>query len=71
MTQIGRPRHPGRYPDRAIDCEQEMDLAICDLIDRAQLSGWTTPELLDAIESVAKNQRLAYAEDPDPADDMA
>jgi hypothetical protein len=48
-----------------------MDLAIRELVDRAQMSGWKTPELLDAIESVAKNQRLAYAEDPDPADEMA
>lgn len=48
-----------------------MDIAIRDLVDRAQLAGWKTPELLDAIESVARNQRLAYAEDPDPADDPA
>lgn len=68
---IAPPRYAQPYSDRAVDCEHEMDTAVRDLVDRAQLVGWKTPEVLDAIESAVEHHRLAYAEDPDPSDDPA
>ena len=69
MEKIIRPRQPGNYPDRSIDCEEAMDIAIAELVDAASNAGWTIPEALDAIARVIPNQRNAYAMDPDPADD--
>jgi len=47
-----------------------MDGPIRELVDRAQMFGWKTAELLTAIENVANHQRLAYT-DPDPEDDQS
>lgn len=69
MDKIRRPLQPGIYPDRDIDCEEAMDIAVSELVDLASNAGWTIPEALDAIARVIPNQRKAYAVDPDPADD--
>lgn len=57
------------HPDRDLACEEAMDYALRDIVDAANEAGWSTPELLSAIERVIPNMRKAYAEDPDPADD--
>lgn len=64
-----KPRQPGRYPDRDLDCEEAVDAKLRDLVDAANNAGWTTPEVLSAIERVVPHMRAAYNEDPDPADD--
>jgi hypothetical protein len=69
MDKIIRPRHEGNYPDRKLDCEEAMDIAISNALDGAGRAGWTIPEALDAIARVLPQQRKAYALDPDPADD--
>lgn len=69
MNQIMSPKQPGPYPDREIDCEEAMDMAVAALIDAAGQAGWTIPEVLDAIAKVVPHQRKAYYIDPDPADD--
>lgn len=69
MDKIIEPKAPGLYVDRDIDCEEAMDYAITDLLDRASAAGWSIPEALAAIERVIPNQRRAYEADPDPADE--
>jgi hypothetical protein len=69
MDKIICPRHEGRYPDRELDCDEAMDLAITNALDSAGRPGWTIPEALDAIARVLPQQRKAYALDPDPPDD--
>lgn len=71
MDKITRPRHEGLYPNRDVDCEEAMDIAITALVDTASRAGWSIPEALDAISRVLLQQRKAYAIDPDPADDPA
>lgn len=69
MDKIIEPKAPGLYVDRDIDCEEAMDYAITDLLDRASVAGWPIPEALAAIERVIPNQRRAYEADPDPTDE--
>lgn len=69
METIISPRQHGKYPDRDVDCEEAMDIAIAALVDSASQAGWSIPEALDAIAKVIPNQRKAYAMDSDPADD--
>lgn len=69
MEKIIAPKAPGLYVDRDIDCEEAMDYAITDLLDRASAVGWSIPEALAAIQRVIPNQQRAYEADPDPADE--
>jgi hypothetical protein len=71
MDKIIRPRQEGNYPDRSADCEEAMDTAIRGLVDLANNAGWKTSEVLAAIANAIVHQRIAYSEDPDPADDPA
>ena len=57
------------YPDRAIDCQEAVDLPLRELVNSMVVLGWRTPEVFDALEEVIKNQRRAYDADPDPAED--
>lgn len=69
MDKIIEPKAPCLYVDRDVDCEEAMDYAITDLLDRASTAGWSIPEALAAIERVIPNQRKAYEADPDPTDE--
>lgn len=69
MNSIIPPRTAGIYPDRDLDCEEAMNRALLDLLDRASVAGWAIPECLDAIERTIPHQRNAYERDPDPVDD--
>ena len=69
MAEINRPKRAGAYPNRDIDCEMALDDSFRALIDKAQMSEWHVTELLDAMESLALNHRIAYFADPCPADD--
>lgn len=71
MEKILPPKTPGLYDGRAADCEEAMDRAITDLLDRASAAGWSIPEALDAIGRIIPHQRRAYEADPDPADESA
>jgi hypothetical protein len=46
-----------------------MDVALRTVMDAGNAAGWSTPEMLSAIERAVPNMRIAYNEDPDPADD--
>lgn len=69
MDKIKRPLQPGNYPDRDVDCQEAMDIAIVELVDAASRARWTIPEALNAIARVIPHQRKAYYIDPDPSDD--
>ncbi len=69
MTKITPPKTASLYVDRDVDCEEAMDYAITDLLDRASAVGWSIPEALAAIQRVIPNQQRAYEADPDPADE--
>jgi hypothetical protein len=70
MDKIKRPQQPGNYPDRGIDCEEAMDIAITQLVDDAGRAGWTVPEALDGIARAADPAQKPISIDPDPADDQ-
>jgi hypothetical protein len=56
--------------DRHLHCQAAIDPMLRALIDKANMNGWGSIETMDAIEEVMKNLRIAYAEDPDPAEDQ-
>ena len=66
---MNSPRNTRDYPDRAMDCQEAVDLPLRELVDSMVVLGWRTPEVCDALEEVIKNQSLAYDADPDPAED--
>jgi len=57
------------HPDYALSCEEALDLPLRDLVDQAVQAGWKPRVIFKALQEVAKNQGLAYEEDPDPEDD--
>lgn len=69
MTTFPSPRKPMGDPDAQIDCEFVLDEPVRELIDAATLAGWPPKVVFAAMKSVVENRALAYAEDPDPADD--
>lgn len=69
---IDRPVRPdNERADYQIDCEMALEDEFRALVDAAVQSGWRPTTVYAAMASLAENQRLAYAEDPDPADDPA
>lgn len=71
MDKVLPPRKSTEYPDRDLECEEAMDAALRDVLDAGNAAGWSTPEMLSAIERVVPFIRVAYEADPDPADDPA
>lgn len=69
--QISSPRHKADHPDYGLECQEALDLPARDLVDRAIQAGWSPRAVYRALEEVARNQALAYEEDPDPQDDPA
>lgn len=53
------PRHKGEYPDRAIDCQEDVSQGIMDLIEQSGASG-TEADVAKAIAKApsAGNQAL-------------
>lgn len=66
---INAPKYPVSHEDRFLACQEEVDGPLRMILDRATTNGWGTIETIGALEEVLKNLRLAYAEDPDPAED--
>jgi hypothetical protein len=57
--------------DRSLEIEELLDEPFRNLVDEAATAGWSTPEVLNALEELVRNYRIAYEIDPDPADDPA
>lgn len=68
-TIISSPRKPMNDEDAQIDCESAIDIPVRDLVDAIIQAGWAPKVAYAALKSVVENHALAYAEDPDPADD--
>ncbi|KQV32889.1 hypothetical protein [Rhizobium sp. Root1204] len=66
---IKQPKFPASHEDRHLLCQEEVDGPLQDILDQATTHGWGTLETISAMEEVLKNMRIAYAEDPDPAED--
>lgn len=57
------------HPDRDLACQEAVERDLLEIIDKTNMQGWGTVETTDAIEEVVKHLRVAYAEDPGPADE--
>jgi len=68
---IDPPKSKPDHPDYALSCEEALDLPARNLIDKAVQAGWSPRGGYKALAEVARNQSLAYEEDPDPEDDPA
>ncbi len=66
---ISSPRKMASDVDMQIDCEIAIDMATRDLVDAVIQAGWPPKIAYSALKNVARNQALAYQDDPDPADD--
>ncbi len=66
---INTPKYPVSQEDRHRVSQEEVEGPLQVIIDKANMRGWTTIETITAMEEVLKNLRLAYDEDPDPAED--
>ena len=66
---VEAPKYSVTHEDRHLACQEAVDGPLQELIDRATTHGWGTIETITAMEEVLKHLRLAYAEDPDPAED--
>lgn len=62
-----KPKHPGAYPDREIDCQEAVAVEIKGLIASARNAGWGEAESAEAIAVVASGLINAYLND-DPED---
>ena len=66
---INTPKYPVSHEDRHLVCQEEVDGPLRMILDLATTHGWGTIETITAMEEVLKNIRIAYDEDPDPAED--
>lgn len=66
---VETPDYAVSHPDRFLDCQEAVEPDLQKIIADANTHGWGTLESISAMEEVLKNLRLAYAEDPDPAED--
>lgn len=67
--QVDQPQTDLDYSDRHLNCKQALEPLLIALIEAAQSAGWKRPEAFDALDELLVNFRLAYLQDPDPADD--
>lgn len=52
---IPAPRFPEDHPDRAIDCQFQLEPAFQDLVMRAVAAGWTEDDVATAMVDLAHN----------------
>ncbi|MDQ0323974.1 hypothetical protein QO002_006181 [Pararhizobium capsulatum DSM 1112] len=62
MPTIQPPAYPGKYEDRFLDCQREIDTRIIDLVSEACRAGWSAQEVLAAVIEVADNLMLGADE---------
>lgn len=66
---VEAPDYAVSHPDRSLDCQEAVEADLQRILADANTHGWGTLETISAMEEVLKNLRLAYAEDPDQAED--
>lgn len=47
------PKSPTSYPDRNLDCQEEIAAKLVDALDEAEAAGWTRLEAAAAMVEVA------------------
>ncbi|KQT02810.1 hypothetical protein ASG42_25270 [Rhizobium sp. Leaf391] len=63
------PDKPEGHEDRSEEIQALLDQPLRKLADDAAGAGWSMYEVLNAMEELVQNYRLAHAIDPDPAED--
>ncbi|MBA8822336.1 hypothetical protein BRY73_02735 [Ochrobactrum sp. P6BS-III] len=48
------PKRPGEYPDREIDCQEDVAARLIIALDDAEAAGWDRIEAANAILEAAK-----------------
>ena len=66
---IRAPSNIVGHEDRSLEIEELLDEPVRNLVDEATTAGWSMAEVLNGMEELIRNYRLAYAVDPDPAED--
>jgi hypothetical protein len=56
--------------DMQLELERAIELPLSELVDAAIQAGWPPRIVFAAIRDAVTTQEVAYAEDPDPADDL-
>lgn len=46
---MNAPKHEGNYPDRDIDCQEQIAPRLIDILDQAEASGWGRLEAAAAL----------------------
>jgi hypothetical protein len=57
------PRSEALGPDRQRECQEQLDVPLLDLVDKAVAAGWKAPEVFDALGEVVRNRRHTHARD--------
>jgi hypothetical protein len=63
------PSLDSSHPEYLTACAEALDDAVRELVDLAIVSGWEPATVFASLVQIVRNQRHAYIEDPDPADD--
>ena len=58
---IPGPRRISDISDRPLECEEALERAFQDLVERAERAGWDTIEITLALQSLADHHMLAKA----------
>ncbi|WP_299846378.1 hypothetical protein [uncultured Paracoccus sp.] len=53
------PRKLGPYPDRDLDCQQELEKGFLALVEKAELAGWVRLEIYAALIELIDHQATA------------
>ncbi|KQV34453.1 MULTISPECIES: hypothetical protein [unclassified Rhizobium] len=70
MNLIRPPAYSGKYDDRFLDLQRELDSPLADLVRDACRAGWNLSEVMAAVIEAADNQMLAAVENQDIADKL-
>jgi hypothetical protein len=63
--EIARPSIGLDHPDRHILCQDAIDAAFSDLLERAAAAGWSEREVVVAVIDLADNRMLSIAANDD------
>ncbi|MGJ4855470.1 hypothetical protein ACN6KF_001416 [Labrys sp. La1] len=60
---IAGPRRISDISDRLLECEEALERAFQDIVERAERAGWDTIEITVALQSLADHHMLMKAAD--------
>lgn len=65
LKSVPGPKHEGKYPDRNTDCQEAIAGAVVDIIEQAEMAGWTALEAARAVSEVSRGLAVGIrGEDP-------